>query len=279
MFNICLKSYTMNPFKTLYHRKFFFTIVRRILHRIVKWFSFEIISRRFVRLVSMFLVSDIFKGICLRQAYILSLDSHCLSLTTTQVFSSLATILSHRVFNTPWSLPVASNSVDWVSNKPAFLTLYISQLSFPLLPHLSLFPLFPSLSLSFFPVSPAVLYFLLTDDACLDQHSLRETYGGKDVFIEKLRRYRPGNLTVTMGNTRDEYVKRGFLRSVQSSYTLSPSLGTIRQIRIDINFEFKSSSWYFKYFIECDFIVALNYIVTIYLFIYLTERERQISLI
>lgn len=61
----------------------FFTIVRGILHPIVEWISFEIISRRFVHLVSMFLVSDIFKGICLRQAYILSLDSHCMSLTTT----------------------------------------------------------------------------------------------------------------------------------------------------------------------------------------------------
>lgn len=86
---------------------------------------------------------------------------------------------------------VTSNSVDWVSNKLAFLTLYISQLSFPFLLHL--LPLF-----SF----PAALYFLLTDDACLDQHSLRETYGRKDVFIEKLRRYRSGNLTVTMGNTK-----------------------------------------------------------------------------
>lgn len=44
--------------------------------------------------------------------------------------------------------------------------------------------------------------FLLTDDACLDQHSLRETRGVKDVFIEKLRRHGSSNLTVTMGNAK-----------------------------------------------------------------------------
>lgn len=118
--------------------------------------------------------------------------------------------------------------MDWVSNKPAFLTLYIFQLSFSLL-------------LPLFSFSPA-LYFLLTDDACLDQHSLRETYGGKDVFIEKLHRYRSDNLTVAMGNTKRRiYVKREFLQSVESSsssYTLSPRLRTTRQI-FDINFVLK----------------------------------------
>lgn len=126
-----------------------------------------------------------FKGICLRQAYISSLDSHCLSLTTTVSFPP-------RDHLSPPSsqYPVKSGDafVYWVSSKPAFLTLYISQLSFPLR------------STPPRPFPSAVLYFLLTDDSCLDQHSLRETRGAKDIFIEKLRRHDSSNLTVTMGN-------------------------------------------------------------------------------
>lgn len=160
------------------------------------------------------------------------------------------TILSHRVFNTPWSLLVTSKSVDWVSNKPAFLWRY----TFPSF-------LFRSSSLPF-SSSPAALYFLLTDDACLDQHSLRETYGGKDVFIEKLLRYRSCNLTVAMGNTKRRYVKRGFSRSVQpssSSCTLSPSLGTTRQIRIDINFVLKYIFLIFYMMRFCSCIILYSY--------------------
>lgn len=98
--------------------------------------------------------------------------------------------------------------VYWVSSKPAFLTLYVSQLSFPL----------RSISLPSPPSAPpplrpfAVLYFLLTDSACLDQHSLRETRGARDVFIEKLRRHDSSNLTVTMGNAGETNMKREFLR-------------------------------------------------------------------
>jgi len=127
---------------------------------------------------------DIFKGICLRQAYIPSLDSHCLSLTTMVSFPP-RDHLSPPGFQ--YSMKSGDTFVYWVSSKSAFLTLYISQLSFSLR-SISLTSLF------------AVLYFLLTDDACLDQHSLRETRGAKDIFIEKLRRHDSSNLTVTMEN-------------------------------------------------------------------------------
>lgn len=90
--------------------------------------SIPTISGRSVCLAFTFSISDIFKGICLRQAYIPSLDSHCLSLTTT-------VSLSPRDHLSPPSSQYSMKSGDafvyWVLSKPAFLTLYISRLSFP----------------------------------------------------------------------------------------------------------------------------------------------------
>lgn len=75
---------------------------------IKRYNSISIISGRFVCLAFTFSVSVIFKGICLRQAYIPSLDSHCLSLTTTVSFRPLATTFAGRALNTPWSLAMRS---------------------------------------------------------------------------------------------------------------------------------------------------------------------------
>jgi hypothetical protein len=71
--------------------------------------------------------------------------------------------------------------VNWVSNKSAFLTLYISRHPPPL------------------PVPLFISY--LRDDARPDQHSSRagRARSEEDVFIEKLRRD-SGNLIVTMRN-------------------------------------------------------------------------------
>lgn len=117
----------------------------------IKWYNNISIISDFLCLAFTFPVSDIFKGICLQQAYIPSLDSHCLSLITTVSFSPLATTFLLRDFQ--YSIKSGDTFVYWVSSKSAFLTLYISQLSFPL----------RSTSLSPF----AILYFLLTNDACL----------------------------------------------------------------------------------------------------------------
>lgn len=76
--------------------------------------------------------------------------------------------------------------VYWVSRKSAFLTLYISQLSFPL----------RSTSLPPF----AVLYFLLTDDACLSISIHCARHAERKMFLLKSCAA-TSNLTITMGNT------------------------------------------------------------------------------
>jgi len=150
--------------------------------------------------------------------------------------------------------------VYWVSSKPALLTLYISRLSF------SLHSTTPSC-----PFDVLYFLFLLTDDACLDQHSFRETRGAKDVFIEKLRRHDSSNLTVTMWNAerereRDEYERWIFTKRVQPRSSRKIRFRQVRKSyvtnNVDINFILKVT---LQYFIRCDIatycIATLNQII------------------
>jgi len=109
------------------------------------------------------------------------LDSHCPRVQPLTSFPAPVSPLPS--FGSPRYTPMRSDDtfVNWVSNKSAFLTLYISRHPPPL------------------PVPLFISY--LRDDARPDQHSSRagRARSEEDVFIEKLRRD-SGNLIVTMRN-------------------------------------------------------------------------------
>lgn len=171
-----------------------------MLSRVTRYGS-ENCSRSFrLPVVSVFLVSDIFKGICLRQAYIPSLDSHCLSLTVTVSSSSYLSSFFHSAMSLSYSFslfpfattflpgfqyPMKSGDtfVDWVSNKPAFLMLYISRLSFSLCS--TSFPRSPPLV---FSLSPPLVFSLPPPLSLCLAYSLFSTYGrclSRSAFIAR----------------------------------------------------------------------------------------------